>query len=209
MEWIVYPFSRGSSHPGIELGSHALQADSLSGEVWSPDLSLSRIIILNWIYAIVGEIKRTQQCFVSSLWKETLQMCVNKYKQSTKALEFWRLYKEILAINTVRQVCDKSIKRWEKIPYSMLAFLLYPLQTDPNGYLFMICLKYKEKSLNTASSFCSICISVSTIIPRMLGALLNEWMNVQDKYTKMLYHFHCWKKLLLCRLQGDTIWVGL
>ena len=28
LEWVVYPFSSGCSHPGIELGSHALQADS-------------------------------------------------------------------------------------------------------------------------------------------------------------------------------------
>jgi len=32
-EWIAYPFSRGSSDPGIELGSPALQADSLPAEL--------------------------------------------------------------------------------------------------------------------------------------------------------------------------------
>ena len=30
MEWVAYPFSSRSSDPGIELGSPALQADSLS-----------------------------------------------------------------------------------------------------------------------------------------------------------------------------------
>ena len=33
LEWIAYPFSRGSSWPRIELGSPALQADSLPTEV--------------------------------------------------------------------------------------------------------------------------------------------------------------------------------
>ena len=31
-EWVAIPFSRGSSHPGIELVSLALQADSLPSE---------------------------------------------------------------------------------------------------------------------------------------------------------------------------------
>ena len=33
LEWIAYPFSRGSSQPGIELGSLAIQADSLPVEL--------------------------------------------------------------------------------------------------------------------------------------------------------------------------------
>ena len=28
IEWVAYPFSKGTSEPGIELGSPALQADS-------------------------------------------------------------------------------------------------------------------------------------------------------------------------------------
>ena len=32
LEWVVIPFSRGSSKPGIEPGSPALQADSLPSE---------------------------------------------------------------------------------------------------------------------------------------------------------------------------------
>ena len=32
LEWVAIPFSRGSSDPGIELGSPALQADSLPPE---------------------------------------------------------------------------------------------------------------------------------------------------------------------------------
>ena len=33
LEWVAYPFSRGSSHQGIKLGSPALQADSLPTEL--------------------------------------------------------------------------------------------------------------------------------------------------------------------------------
>ena len=32
VEWVAIPFCRGSSHPGIEPGSPALQADSLLSE---------------------------------------------------------------------------------------------------------------------------------------------------------------------------------
>ena len=33
MEWVAYPFSSGSSNPGIELGSPAMQAESLPTEL--------------------------------------------------------------------------------------------------------------------------------------------------------------------------------
>ena len=33
LEWVAYPFSRGSSQPGIELRSPALQVDSLPAEL--------------------------------------------------------------------------------------------------------------------------------------------------------------------------------
>ena len=33
LEWVDFPFSRGPSEPGIEPGSPALQADSLSTEL--------------------------------------------------------------------------------------------------------------------------------------------------------------------------------
>ena len=33
LEWVAYPFFKGSSNPGIKLGSPALQADSLSTEL--------------------------------------------------------------------------------------------------------------------------------------------------------------------------------
>ena len=33
LEWVAYPFSRGSSHQGIKLGSPALQVDSLPTEL--------------------------------------------------------------------------------------------------------------------------------------------------------------------------------
>ena len=32
LEWVAFPFSRGSSQPGIEPGSPTLQADSLPAE---------------------------------------------------------------------------------------------------------------------------------------------------------------------------------
>ena len=32
LEWVAYPFSSGSSRPGIKPGSPALQADSLPAE---------------------------------------------------------------------------------------------------------------------------------------------------------------------------------
>ena len=32
LEWVAYPFSSGSSHPGIKLGSPTLQADSLPAD---------------------------------------------------------------------------------------------------------------------------------------------------------------------------------
>ena len=34
LEWVAYPFSSGSSWPGIELGSPALHVDSLPTEIW-------------------------------------------------------------------------------------------------------------------------------------------------------------------------------
>ena len=33
LEWVAFPFSRRSSQPGIEPGSHALQVDSLPTEL--------------------------------------------------------------------------------------------------------------------------------------------------------------------------------
>ena len=32
LEWVTFPFSKGSSNPGIEPGSPTLQVDSLSAE---------------------------------------------------------------------------------------------------------------------------------------------------------------------------------
>ena len=34
LEWVAYPFSSGSSWPGIELGSPALHVDSSPNEIW-------------------------------------------------------------------------------------------------------------------------------------------------------------------------------
>ena len=47
LEWVTYPFSRGFSHPGIEPGSPALQADSLPTEL-SGKLLLSILSKLCW-----------------------------------------------------------------------------------------------------------------------------------------------------------------
>ena len=41
LEWVAYPFSRGSSWPGIEPGSPALQVDSLPTELSGKPLSYS------------------------------------------------------------------------------------------------------------------------------------------------------------------------
>ena len=55
LEWVAYPFSRGSSQPGVEPRSPALQADSLPAEPpWKPkntgvgNLSLLQRIFLTW-----------------------------------------------------------------------------------------------------------------------------------------------------------------
>ena len=40
LEWVAYPFSRGSPNPGIELGSPALQVDSLPTELSGKTLML-------------------------------------------------------------------------------------------------------------------------------------------------------------------------
>ena len=45
LEWVAFPFSRGSSQPGIEPRSPALQADSLPSESWS---STERALILTF-----------------------------------------------------------------------------------------------------------------------------------------------------------------
>ena len=42
-EWVAFPFSRGSSRPGIEPGSPALLADSLPTE-------LSELWLFQWSY---------------------------------------------------------------------------------------------------------------------------------------------------------------
>ena len=55
LEWLTYPFSRGSSNPGIKLGSPALQEDSLPAEppsnlhikssTWQSLINFSPIIV--------------------------------------------------------------------------------------------------------------------------------------------------------------------
>ena len=41
LEWVACPFSRGASQPGIELGSPALQVDSIPAELqWKPKIKL-------------------------------------------------------------------------------------------------------------------------------------------------------------------------
>ena len=43
LEWVVYPFSRGSSDPGIKLEFPALQEDSLPAELLEKTLYKSAI----------------------------------------------------------------------------------------------------------------------------------------------------------------------
>ena len=49
LEWVAIPFSRGSSQPGIEPGSPALQADSLlsdqSHETWGQSSSMAEVVM--------------------------------------------------------------------------------------------------------------------------------------------------------------------
>ena len=59
LEWVAIPFSRGSSQPGIEPGSPALQADSLSAEPpGKPDSCHCQI----FAFCHSGGYKMTFQC---------------------------------------------------------------------------------------------------------------------------------------------------
>ena len=44
LEWVAYPFSRGSSYPGIKPGPPALQADSLPAEL--PEKAMTWILVV-------------------------------------------------------------------------------------------------------------------------------------------------------------------
>ena len=46
-EWVAYPFSRGSSDPGIKLESPALQVDSLPTELWGKTICLHKNLDTN------------------------------------------------------------------------------------------------------------------------------------------------------------------
>ena len=52
LEWVAFPFSRGSSHPGIESRSPALRADSLPAE--PPGKPKNTVVgslsLLQWIF---------------------------------------------------------------------------------------------------------------------------------------------------------------
>ena len=65
LEWVAFPFSRGLPNPGIELGSTALQADSLPTRLsgirrkvlclsplfWNGEVSLK----ISWVFLILKE----------------------------------------------------------------------------------------------------------------------------------------------------------
>ena len=52
LEWVVFPFSRGSSHPGIEPRSPILQADSLPAEPSGKpkNTGVHSLSLLQWIF---------------------------------------------------------------------------------------------------------------------------------------------------------------
>ena len=76
LEWVVYPFSRGSSWPGIEPGSLALHTDSLPTELWGKPLGClvwnSNLLLLRerimplWSFLIVDH--QGMDTVLSSAW---------------------------------------------------------------------------------------------------------------------------------------------
>ena len=74
---------------GIKLGSPALQEDYLPAKPGSPELSLIRIITLNRVYAMVGGIKRIQQCCLLSVKGSIADVCeqVQAVRRRTGTLE--------------------------------------------------------------------------------------------------------------------------
>ena len=53
LEWVAYPFSRGSANPGIELGSPASQVDSLQLSYQGPALQFSSVQSLSHVRLFV------------------------------------------------------------------------------------------------------------------------------------------------------------
>ena len=53
LEWVAYPFARGSSHPEIELGSLALQVDSLPTEISGKPISCYYFLLLLLSYIFI------------------------------------------------------------------------------------------------------------------------------------------------------------
>ena len=58
LEWVAYPFSRGSSRPGIETGSPALQVDSLPAEL--PGTPTEKLL-QGWVQVMKNSIAQTIQ----------------------------------------------------------------------------------------------------------------------------------------------------
>ena len=52
VEWVAYPFSSGSSHPGLEPGPPALQADSLPTELSGMERKILRNRRFTWFHWI-------------------------------------------------------------------------------------------------------------------------------------------------------------
>ena len=77
LEWVAYPFSTGSSRPGIEPGSPVLQVDSLPAELpgspWSGWTTIYRPIRLSK-YILVGNYELLSVQF-SSVTQLSLTLC--------------------------------------------------------------------------------------------------------------------------------------
>ena len=64
LEWVAFPFSRGSSHPGIERMTPALQVDSLPAEPQGKPKNTG-----------VGSLPLLQQIFPTQEWNWGLLHC--------------------------------------------------------------------------------------------------------------------------------------
>ena len=71
LEWVAYPFSRGSSNPGIKLGSPALQADSLSTELSGKPLDRTDTIFsqfLDFFFIFNWSISEISICLTTDIY---------------------------------------------------------------------------------------------------------------------------------------------
>ena len=66
LEWVAFPFSRGSSQPRIKPRSHALQADSLPAEPQGKpkNTGVGSLYLLQWIFPT----EESNQCLLYYRW---------------------------------------------------------------------------------------------------------------------------------------------